>query len=104
MPAKTVNDQTFQTEVLDSTKPVLVDFWAPWCGPCRMMGPVVDELASDLGDDAVVVKINIDESAETAAKYGIQSIPTFAVIRDGELKTQLGGVHSKEVLHDALVA
>ncbi|MEM9367989.1 MAG: thioredoxin [Planctomycetota bacterium] len=104
MSAQHVNDQTFQTEVLESSKPVLVDFWAPWCGPCRMMSTVVDELAEDVGGDAVVVKANVDEAPEIAAKYGIQSIPTFAVIKDGEVQSQLGGIQSKEALHQALVA
>jgi thioredoxin 1 len=69
-----------------------------------MMSPVVDELATDLGDDAVVVKVNVDEAAETAARYGIQSIPTFAVIKDGEVQAQLKGVQANEVLREALVA
>ncbi|EMI55926.1 thioredoxin [Rhodopirellula sallentina] len=104
MSAVNVNDQTFQTEVLESPKPVLVDFWAPWCGPCRMMGPVVDELADELQSDAVVVKVNVDEATDTATRYGVQSIPTFAVIKDGELVQQLSGVLPKETLRDALVA
>ena len=102
MSAKNVNDQNFQSEVLDSSTPVLVDFWAPWCGPCRTMVPVVDELADEIGDDAKVVKVNVDEAAETAAKYGIQSIPTFAVIKDGKVERQLGGVQPKEALREAL--
>ncbi len=102
MSAITVNDQTFQTEVIESSKPVLVDFWAPWCGPCRMMGPVVDELADEIHAEATVVKVNIDDSPETAARFGIQSIPTFAVFQDGEVTQQLKGVISKEALQDAL--
>lgn len=104
MPAKKVNDQTFQSEVLDSSQAVLVDFWAPWCGPCRTMGPVVDQLADELVDAAVVAKVNIDESMETAARYGIQSIPTFAIIKDGEVRQQFVGVVDKETLRRALVA
>lgn len=104
MSAVKVNDQTFQTEVLDSSKPVLVDFWAPWCGPCRMMGPLVDELAEELGSDAVVVKVNVDEASETATRYGVQSIPTFAVIKDGEVVQRFSGVLPKETLRNALVA
>ncbi len=104
MSALTVTDRNFRTEVLESTQVVLVDFWAPWCGPCRMMSPVVDELAKDLGDQAKVVKVNVDDAAETAAKFGIQSIPTFAVIKNGEVQVQLGGVQTKETLQQALVA
>ena len=104
MSAIKVDDKNFQTEVLQSSTPVLVDFWAPWCGPCRMMGPVVDELADEMRSDAVVAKVNIDEAAETAARYGIQSIPTFAIIRDGQVQKQLAGVLSKDELRQALVA
>lgn len=104
MSAKKVNDQTFQSEVLDSSQAVLVDFWAPWCGPCRTMGPVIDQLADELVDAAVVAKVNIDESMETAARYGIQSIPTFAIIKNGEVQQQFVGVVDKETLRHALVA
>lgn len=102
MAAITVNDQTFQTTVLDNSKPVLVDFWAPWCGPCRSMSSVVDELADEVGTDAVVVKVNVDEAAATAAEYNVSSIPTFAVIQNGQVRERLGGVVSKETLRQAL--
>ncbi|MEM6472860.1 MAG: thioredoxin [Planctomycetota bacterium] len=91
MPAKAVDDKTFPSEVLQSDQPVLVDFWAPWCGPCRSMTAVVDKLAADLEGRAKVVKVNVDESAEAASRYGIQSIPAFAVFVDGELKTGTTG-------------
>ena len=104
MSAKSVNDQNFQSEVLDSSTPGLVDFWAPWCGPCRIMVPLVDELAGEVGDRAKVVKVNIDEAKETAAKFGIQSIPTFAVIKDGKVEQQFGGIQPKEALREALAA
>lgn len=104
MSAININDDTFETEVLHASKPVLVDFWAPWCGPCRMMGPIVDELADEIESDAVVVKVNVDEAPNTAAKYAIQSIPAFVVIKDGEIVDQLSGVLPKETLRTAVTA
>ncbi|MEM6691871.1 MAG: thioredoxin [Planctomycetota bacterium] len=102
MSALHINDTNFQAEVLDSSQTTLVDFWAPWCGPCRMMGEVVDELADEVGDDAVVAKVNIDEAPETALSYGITSIPTFAVIQDGKITSRFSGVVDKETLKRAL--
>lgn len=104
MPALHVNDDNFTEDILQSQKPVLVDFWAPWCGPCRMMGPVVDELADDMGEEAVVAKINVDEAAATAASYGVSSIPAFAIIRNGVVVKQLNGVLPKEALREALTS
>ena len=104
MSAQNVTDQDFQNEVIESPQPVLVDFWAPWCGPCRMMSPVVDELANDIGDKVKVVKVNVDEAAEAAARFSIQSIPTFAIVKDGVVQRQLGGIQSKEALQEALNA
>ena len=100
--AKHVNDQTFHSEVLESSIPVLIDFWAPWCGPCRVMGPVVDELAQELGDAVKVVKIDVDQARETAVKYGIQSIPTFLVIADGQVRQRITGAVPKSKLLDAV--
>jgi len=79
-----VTDQSFQTEVLDSSIPVLVDFWAPWCGPCRAVAPTVDAIAVEYGAKLKVVKVNTDESSEVAMKYGITSIPTLMVFKGGE--------------------
>ncbi len=82
--AKDVTKQSFDQEVLQSTVPVLVDFWAPWCGPCRMLSPTLEELGKELGDTAKVVKVNVDEEPELAAKFGIMSIPTVIAFRNGQ--------------------
>jgi thioredoxin 1 len=103
MSAQNLTDGTFAAEVLQSEVPVLVDFWAPWCGPCRMMSPIVDELSAELGDRARVVKLNIDEARATAVRYGITSIPSFAVIRRGEIQQRFSGVVSKDRLLRALI-
>lgn len=88
-----INDENFKELVLEAKVPVLVDFFADWCGPCKMMAPVVEELANELGDKAKVYKINVDDSPETAETYGIMSIPTFMVFKDGApVKTQVGGM------------
>jgi len=102
MSAIQANDQTFQSEVLSSSEPVLVDFWAPWCGPCRAMSEVVEDLAKDVAGRAKVVKVNVDDAAETAANYGIQSIPAFAVFQDGRVTDQVVGVVPKRRLIDLL--
>ncbi|MDZ7611695.1 MAG: thioredoxin [Candidatus Moranbacteria bacterium] len=95
-------DDNFEEEVLKSDKPVLVDFWAPWCGPCQMMGPIVDDVAEEASDNAKVGKLNVDENPETAQKYGIMSIPTLIIFKDGESVKQLSGVQSKEALLEEL--
>ncbi|WP_067779715.1 thioredoxin [Actinomyces vulturis] len=93
--ALAVSDSTFEAEVLQSDVPVLVDFWATWCGPCRQMSPIVDEVASELGDRVKVVKVDVDENQATAMKYGVRSIPTFAVFRNGEVFHQFAGSRPK---------
>ena len=93
-----VNDNTFGTEVLEANVPVLVDFWAPWCGPCRALAPLMDELADDFDGQLKVVKVNTDESIETAAKYGIRSIPTIMLFKDGALANQVIGAVPKSKL------
>jgi thioredoxin 1 len=96
-------DDKFESEVLGSDQPVLVDFWAEWCGPCRLLTPTIEELASELGESAKVGKLNVDENPATAAKYRISSIPSVLVFRDGELVETLVGVQSKQQYRDALL-
>lgn len=90
-----VTDATFEGEVLKSEVPVIVDFWAEWCAPCRAIAPIVKELASDYGDKVKVVKINIDESPQTPGTYGIRSIPTVLAFKDGQVVSQLTGSRPK---------
>ena len=90
-----VNDKNFKEEVLESEIPVLVDFWAPWCGPCRMVGPVVEEIAEEYQGKLKVCKVNVDEAPSTASKYGVMSIPTLAVIKNGELAEKAIGAIPK---------
>ncbi len=97
-----LTDKNFEEEVLKSDKPVLVDFWAPWCGPCQMMGPIIEETAKEVKETAKVGKLNVDENPETAQKYGVMSIPTLIIFKKGENSKQLVGVQSKEVLLDEL--
>lgn len=92
----TLTDQNFEEEVINSDKPVLVDFWAAWCGPCRMLAPVIDEVAEELGDDVKVGKLNVDENPEMAAKYKIMSIPSVKLFKDGEVVEDLVGLRPKD--------
>ena len=89
-----INKSNFQNEVLNSEKPVLLDFWAPWCGPCRMVSPVVDEIASERGD-IKVGKVNVDEERELAGQFGVMSIPTLVVIKNGRIVHQAVGARPK---------
>jgi len=97
-----VTDATFQKEVLESDLPVLVDFWAPWCAPCRMVSPVLEELAADFEGRMVLAKLNTDENSETAIKLGIMSIPTMIVFKDGQEAERMIGARPKQALAEAL--
>ncbi len=94
----TITDSNFEKEVLQSDKPVLVDFWAVWCGPCQMQGPIVEEVAVSVAGKAKVGKLNVDENPNVAQQYGIMSIPTIMIFESGTVVKQFIGVQSKETL------
>jgi thioredoxin len=97
-----VTDNNFQAEVIESEVPVLVDFWAPWCGPCRRVSPVVEEIADERGEALKVVKLNIDENQETAVKFGVMSIPTLMLFKHGEVAKTVIGAYPKKKLEAEL--
>ncbi len=95
-------DQNFEQEVLKANVPVLVDFWAPWCGPCQMMGPIIKELAEQMGEKAKVGKLNVDENGSIASQYGIMSIPALKIFKGGVMVKEFVGVQIAESLKKAL--
>jgi len=99
-----VSDTTFESEVLKATSPVVVDFWAEWCGPCRMIAPALEEIAGSLDGKVKIVKPNVDENPKTAAKYGIQSIPTLMIFKDGQMASRQIGALPKQKLEDWIKA
>jgi len=96
------NDENFESEVLKSDKVVLIDFWAPWCGPCQVMGPIIDDLAEELKDDFKIGKVNVDENQQISQKYNIMAIPALMIFKDGKVVKQMAGVQDKESLKISL--
>ncbi len=102
MSVLSVSKHSFSDEVLSSSLPVLIDFWAPWCGPCRMLSPIVDEVAKDHRADLKVVKINIDEEPELAGEFGVMSIPTLVLMKNGKIAASAVGVRPKQQIEAML--
>jgi thioredoxin 1 len=99
-----ITDQSFQEMVLNSDKPVLVDFWAVWCGPCRTLGPIIEEVANDFEGKAIVGKVDVDNNQQVSEDYGIRNIPTVLIFKNGEVVDKIVGVASKEVISEKLSA
>jgi len=99
-----ITDATFESTVLKSDKPVLVDFWAVWCGPCQMQGPIIEEVAQEMEGKAIVGKVNVDENPQSASGYGVMSIPTIMIFKGGKPVKQFVGVQNKETLVNALTS
>ena len=103
-PTIEINETNFEAEVLKSTQPVIVDFWAEWCGPCKMLGPVLDEIAGEQAGRAKVVKVNIDENPELASRFNIRAVPTLLYFAGGTVRNQTVGVTSKKTIVSTLEA
>ena len=102
--AAATSDATFKKDVIDSDVPVLVDFWAPWCGPCRMVGPIIDRISEKMAGKVKVYKLNVDENPVTASQYGITGIPTVIVFSKGKVEREFVGVQPEQVYLNALAA
>ncbi|PHR91647.1 MAG: thioredoxin [Robiginitomaculum sp.] len=102
MPTITVTDENFKSEVLGSTKPVLLDFWAEWCGPCKQMAPALEELSEDLAGKVIVAKVNIEDSPDTAVDFHIRGVPTLMIFKDGEVVATKSGAMTKNKLAEWL--
>lgn len=97
-----ITDKNFNEEVLQSEKPVLVDFWATWCGPCQMLGPIIEELSKEMGDKVKIVKLEVDSNPETAEKYEIMSVPSLKIFKNGKVVKEFAGLQNKEILKNEL--
>jgi thioredoxin 1 len=97
-----VSDKEFESKVLQSDKPVVVDFWAPWCGPCRMVAPILDELGEAYGEELVIAKVNTDENPQWAGKYGVQGIPTMLFVKGGQLVDRMVGAAPKPMIQQRI--
>jgi len=95
MPSKNVTDENFDKEVLKSSKPTLVDFWAEWCGPCKQVGPILEEISNEMAEEVIIAKHNIDLEPNTPTKFGVRGIPTMLIFKDGELKATKVGATTK---------